>query len=381
MSKIQARDGKGIVGASTHPDRQRIPRGEARDIRGKDTVIRTFADAPASTTVSWGGQGIPQVKDVYLFFWGEQWQTTPPPSPSAEDVFSDIVEILNSPYLSKLKQYFVRQNLSIAAAYMVKGGAGPNNGFSDWDVQQFVANQILGYNIGFSLEAVYIVMMPPGIAPGDTSENGAHSYVYSTVGNADVHVAWVQYNTAGGRTRDNISEIFSHELAEMLTDPEGDSLQVDPRNGSSWNEICDICVSTARVNGVSVNSYWSDEDKACVVPIDIPVKNRQITCITKGVPLSNNPADVRAAHLDPHLAIGTISGISLETGQSFVRTQKEVIQDIQQGMNYFVVGSDGSRAKVIVRIVFPPWHPQGVMCIATTPDRSVADNLLSLPQC
>jgi hypothetical protein len=107
----------------------------------------------------------------------------------------------------------------------------------------------------------------------------------------------------------------------------------------------------------------------------------QITCITKGVPLTNSPDDVRAAHLDPHLRIGTVAGISVETNQPFVKTQKQVIQEIQQGVRYFVIGADGSRADVIIRVVFPPWSPQGVICIATTPDHSVQDNLLFLPQC
>jgi hypothetical protein len=382
MRQIKAKRGRGVVPVEPRRSRPIAERERGTDVRhGAETVVRTFGDAPATTTVSWGGSGVPQVGHIYLFFWGEQWRSNPLPSPSAEDVFADIVKILNSPYLTKLKQYFVRQNLGITAAYMVSGGVGPNNGFSDSDVQQFVANQIDIYNVGFSNEAVYIVMMPPGIKPHDSSVTGSHSAVYETVGAQDAHVAWVEYDTTGGTTRDNISQTFSHELAEMLTDPEGDSLQVDPRDDSNWNEICDICFSTARVSGVSVSSYWSDEDKACVVPIDVPVKNRQIDCINKGIPMTNDPAAVRVAHLDPHIAIWAVGGVSLETRQRFSRTQKDVIKDIQQGMNYFVVGKDGSRAKVIVRIVFPPWNAQGVVCIATTPDRSIEDNLLSLPEC
>jgi hypothetical protein len=377
MPRIISRSGRGIVPANAA--RASASTGEkGNDIPGgTETVIRKFGDAPATTTVSWGKSGIPQVSDIYLFFWGSQWNSNPAPSPSIQDVFGDIVKILASPYLSSLTQYFVKQNLGIAAAYRVSGGIGPHNGFSTSDVAQFVANQIDFNNVGFSNSAVYMVLMPPGIKPGDKSVAGEHSYVYETLGEQDAYIAWVEFDT-----RDNISQTFSHELVEMLTDPAGHSLQVDPRNSSSWNEICDICSSTARVSGVSVSAYWSAQDKACIVPIDVPVKNRQITCITKGVPLTNDPKDVLAAHLDPHLAIGTVGGISIETGQTFSRTQKEVIKDIQQGIKYFVIGADGVRTQVIVRIVFPPWDgAAGVICIATTPDHSVADNLLSLPQC
>ena len=79
--------------------------------------------------------------------------------------------------------------------------------------------------------------------------------------------------------------------------------------------------------------------------------------------------------------LSTVGGISIETGDRFVKTQKDVIKEIQHGVNYFVIGADGSRADVLVRVVFPPWEPQGVVCIATTPDHSAVDNLLSLPEC
>jgi hypothetical protein len=303
------------------------------------------------------------------------WSANPAPVPSSQDLFSDIAKILASPYLSRLKEYFFRQNISIAGTYQVTG-RDPGDNFSDGDVQRLVALMIEFYGIPFSSEALYFVMMPPGVTPEDKAVTGAHSAVYETVGNQDVHLAWVQY-----RTRDKITEDFSHELVEMLTDPEGDSLQVDPRDAHIWHEIGDVCCSTALVNGVSVQAYWSAQDNACVIPTDVPVKNRQITCIHKGSPLSMSPGDVKAAHLDPHVAISTVGGISIETNDRFVKTHKEVIKEIQQGVNYFVIGADGSRADVVVRVVFPPWEPQGVVCIATTPDHSAADNLLSLPEC
>jgi hypothetical protein len=46
-----------------------------------------------------------------------------------------------------------------------------------------------------------------------------------------------------------------------------------------------------------------------------------------------------------------------------------------------VVGPDGSEAEVRVRLHFPPWAPQGSRYIATDPDNSKVDNLLSLPEC
>jgi len=72
-------------------------------------------------------------------------------------------------------------------------------------------------------------------------------------------------NTAQARL-DLITSVFSHELAESVSDPDGDGTQVNPRNSSNWNEICDVCCSSYRLNGVLVQSYWSDRDQACIVP-------------------------------------------------------------------------------------------------------------------
>src|SRR5207302_7942397 len=74
------------------------------------------------------------------------------------------------------------------------------------------------------------------------------------------HTAFIMFGS-----RATISSIFSHELVEAITDPEGDAIQVNPRNSSSWNEIADICSSTASLNGVTVQSYWSHQDQACII--------------------------------------------------------------------------------------------------------------------
>lgn len=371
--------GRGIVSARRSPTRKAV-QTPVSSPHGNDTVTETFhnaGDAPNTTTVHWGNSGVPQNVKIWLFFWGSKWSETPPPNPSAQTLYSSFATILGSPYLTGLKQYYVPPySVQIEAAYLA-GGDPPDN-FTDSDVQQFVVDTIEFHNIGFSTSVIYFVVMPPGVAPADKSHFGAHSAVYvPLVFQHDVHVAWIQFFASPSPV---MTEIFSHELVEALTDPEGDSLQVNPPDPHDWHEIGDVCSSTALVNGISVQSYWSDEDKACIIPIDIPVRHRRVTCIHKGA-LAQTPEEERIRHLDPHLAISQVSGISLETNTPFVKTQKEAIAEIESGVNYFVIGDDGSRADVIVKMVFPPWEPWGVKCIATIPDDSTEDNLLSLPEC
>jgi hypothetical protein len=55
---------------------------------------------------------------------------------------------------------------------------------------------------------------------------------------------------------------------------------------------------------------------------------------------------------------------------------------IKQGDSFFVVGADGSTSEVSVFLHYPPGHEvEGLEYIATSPDQSKEDNLLSLPEC
>jgi hypothetical protein len=67
------------------------------------------------------------------------------------------------------------------------------------------------------------------------------------------------------------TQIFSHELVESCTDPEGDGILGNPGTCSfdddSWCEIGDVCEGIFEtVNGVSVQAYWSEEARKCVIP-------------------------------------------------------------------------------------------------------------------
>ena len=52
----------------------------------------------------------------------------------------------------------------------------------------------------------------------------------------DAYFAWVLNGSL-----DQITQVFSHELAEACSDPMGDAWQVDPRDDTNWHEICDVC--------------------------------------------------------------------------------------------------------------------------------------------
>ncbi len=96
---------------------------------------------------------------------------------------------------------------------------------------------------------------------------------------------------------------------------------------------------------------------------------KRITCINKS-----------PSHEDPKTHI-THVGVGTEQGWSERIPVAVVIQQLQSpyGDRYYVHGTDGSHAEV--RIGKCPFCVHAHTFIRTTPDHSLKDNLLSLPEC
>jgi len=341
---------------------------------GADLVVQKFTnagDGPSTLSVSDGGGKKLRNTKVNLIFWGDAWNTNPPPNPSLAQVVNDVASILSGPYMTRIGQYGATR--ATLGDVFFTTGTNPRANFTNGQVQSFIINAIengpLPEPDEESTDFLHCVMMPPGSNP-PPNLGGEHSYAsYTDLDFFDFdindrsHVAWV----ANG-SRAFMSSVFSHELVEAASDPEGDGIQVNPRNANSWNEIGDVCRSTGLVNGVTVQSYWSQMDQACVIPVDIPL-SMQITCITK------RPRN------DPYHPILAVCGINLTQNIPFRLSQLSCIASIDRGNQFFVIGPDGSRADVRVYIHFPPWNQRGIRYIATVPDNTRADNLLSLPEC
>ena len=125
---------------------------------------------------------------------------------------------------------------------------------------------------------MYAVVVPAGVANNQSGVIGEHSYYWFSSGGTTTNVpyAWVTHNGL-----DDFSEVFSHELVEAATDPEGTGWTSTTACGTGhggWCEIGDVCQgSTARVHGVLVQRYFSNRDNQCVVPDDpkVATDNKQ----------------------------------------------------------------------------------------------------------
>ena len=229
--------------------------------------------AAGTSVVDYGGPVIPNVT-VRLVFWGSAWAAGT--SPSADEVTTAVQTLLASSYMAGLNQYRGIGGGAFAGA-MTESGSDPPNPFSNDDVSRFLTGCFEAGSLPepeTDPSLLYCVIMPPGVAYTSVSTVGEHSYYwymdYDFPFDLDinkVHYAWVMNDG----TLSSVSRIFSHELVESVTDPEGDGVQLnapgictaDPNN---WCEIGDVCSSTGLVGGVTAQSYWSQTDGTCVVP-------------------------------------------------------------------------------------------------------------------
>jgi hypothetical protein len=227
-----------------------------------------------------GGVIIPNVH-LMLIFWGASWDATTA-NPTMGAVTDAVINILTGPYMNSLSQYRGIGSGPLQAAVLVSEAVGsspatPPNNFTNTDIQTLLTNLIQAGRLpdpSTNAQLLYIVMLPPGATqPGLLGE-----HTYFTYNGRNLHYGWV----ANGGSLDSVTWVFSHELVESVTDPEGTAITGTGCNQGGWCEIGDVCTAnTVRVNGVLVQRYWSQFDQQCVVPTDPIVKQDKDTKDTK----------------------------------------------------------------------------------------------------
>jgi hypothetical protein len=240
--------------------------------RGVDICKYTVAgDANSSDSVSF--QGGPTVVNISLvpIFYGSDWLIS---SPSYTEVMAGIAAILDSPYLSQLDQYgFHSLNLKQPVLNMA-ANPRPRHSTDDpgnivWDL---IDNDVFpepddagGYNI-------YMVFYPPNTSVSNRNICGWHDRYLDYDFPFDIDEAWVgavdfPVGNTSSLILDNIIRVFSHELVEILTDPEANGGWRMGRKINGDSEIGDACNNSVDyLRGVLVNAYWSERHKACIIP-------------------------------------------------------------------------------------------------------------------
>jgi hypothetical protein len=222
--------------------------------------IFTYLTVPLQTV--YGGGAIVVGANLQLLFWGNFWETAT--APSTDDLQQAARTVLASPYLSEVAQYGF-SDLTLNPPRIVTAPAPPAS-FSGDDVSNMILT-LIGEGIfpnpeSSSRRNLYMVFAPPSSVYSDSDDAGAHTAVSNASFAVDyLWLGWVNYDTL-----DNLTAAFTHELVEMITDPEPDSGWTTTVPGSE-NELVDVCVlQRGMCDGVAVSAYYSKRLAACVVP-------------------------------------------------------------------------------------------------------------------
>ena len=227
------------------------------------------APGSGTTFVDNGGLKLNHVQ-VQLIFWGAAWSAVPQPVPTVNNVDAAVDQIMHSGYMSSLSQYGVGHGTKLAS--VVISTSNPPNPFTDTDVANFITGLLNANTLqepDENSQILYCVVMPVGVNSTTTNFIGEHTFfTYKDEEDStrfdNAHFAWI---TNSG-SLDDLTTIFSHELVESCTDPEGTGILgvTGTCSQQGWCEIGDVRNSRGVVNGVTVQSYWSQQDKACIVP-------------------------------------------------------------------------------------------------------------------
>lgn len=230
---------------------------------------------------------------VQVIFWGSWW-TTAAGSTRHTDLEDGVKRLLGLRYWTGLAQYGIPHAPIWRGSTIVTSPAPPANGNGATQATLDLIDALIDDDVfpdpddGDRIS--FIAFMPQGFV--ETTAQGAHStdYDYDFPFDTDAFWAgWVSFKA----TVDNTLMVFSHELTEILTDPERDAWHTE-RNTSS-NEISDAGGSpqpgvapydngrtdqTAYVAGIKVQSYFSNADNAPIIPVEKGYR-AQLTAVSR----------------------------------------------------------------------------------------------------
>lgn len=231
---------------------------------GASTVVATaFTDK--------GGTLLASVQ-VQLIFWGKAWATNA--TPAVQDITNAVTQILAGSYMSALSQYRAIGRGSLCGKTLVTSSDPPGT-FTEDDVADLIHDLIKTKAVpepDTVKQYLYCVIMPTGVHYTNTDVIGEHSFFinldYQFPFDLDINKVYYAWVTNDG-TLDFVTTVFSHELVESCTDPEGGGLlgNTGVCPGDGWCEIGDVCEGVTGVsNGVVVQAYWSQRDGMCIIP-------------------------------------------------------------------------------------------------------------------
>jgi hypothetical protein len=239
-----------------------------------------FAPAQAGNNLQYNGGPVAHNPQVYLDFWGNQWDSdTNGVESYMQNFFSGLGQSndnwspITSQYTDSTGQGPTFGGSVLAGVWVDDSGPAPQSA-SQSDIAAEAVNA--AQNFGVSGDDIQIVVLSPsGTNPDGFPNSGFcawHDYTSSSSGNIpytnmpyvlDAGSSCGEDSVQG--TLDGFSIVAGHEYAETLTDPEPSSGWVDSSGAEigdkcAWQNLFAISLSTG---SFAMQPLWSNNDNGC----------------------------------------------------------------------------------------------------------------------
>jgi len=246
--------------------RSRRPILEILEDRTMPSIL--FGNSQSLTTSDNNGPVLANAQ-VRLIFWGFGWDT-----PSQAAVRTALVNSINA--LDTSTYFYSTSPGWDLVQYRPGSQSRPtvvDNLHTTYNSPglTFTANDVsnmLNHEYGMDTSRYYYVIPDANSTPTGCGCSAEHTY-WSSGSN---HERFGFSRNLATPSLDDLTLLYSHEMVESITDPEGTALQVNPRNPSAWNEISDGEAQSYAfrvVNGaqrVWAQSYYSLHDHRFTIP-------------------------------------------------------------------------------------------------------------------
>ncbi len=228
-------------------------------------VFHNDADANSNDFVAYNGGAVMISSSVQLIYWGSAWANAA--TPSMAELTAAAKSMVEGSYLLGLRQYGIGSSRLRGTTWVT--APDPPATYSSDDARNLVWNLIDGGQFPEPDDQggrnFYAVLMPQGSTYEHADQaDGAHGVAKDFDFPADIDSAWFCW--IGHADLAGMSETLSHELVEAITDPENDGWKMN-RSLNGGDEIGDACRhSSAVLDGATVQAYWSQRDRACIIP-------------------------------------------------------------------------------------------------------------------
>jgi hypothetical protein len=242
---------------------------------------------PTGTLPTFTGHGSSlKQPDLIPLFWGPNWPGTG--GVTMQTINAALYKMASGPYFDGLKQYGFEGPINIKSAILDSSSPSivlpvPAPGVSQSVIMADAVDTILGQyfddggpnSLDDDHNVVVMVLLDPSIPIAvDTNAAGKQISILGENGEVEYSepifddnirytMAWI--NTSGNDLA-TVMRTISHELVEALSDPFGSGWEWDSPPNPTLSQVADVCNQPGMSNGADVVAYWSEHDKACIIP-------------------------------------------------------------------------------------------------------------------